>query len=247
MELAPPPMQPSDEGAPERVPKAPGPDVGFWQARFDARQTPWDRGGVNPQIEQWVRSGQLRPSQDADARAVAGDDARLTRVLVPGCGSGYEVAFLAEWGFDVTGVDFAPAAAARTRNRLRSLLQSAAASRMTRAEVVEADVLSFEPPLEFDAVYEQTCLCALYPDQWRRYADRVHAWLRPGGRLYALFMQVHRDGARAGLIEGPPYHCDINAMRALFPASRWEWPRPPYTVVAHPLGVTELAIILTRR
>ena len=49
-----------------------------------------------------------------------------------------------------------------------------------------------------------------------------------------------------GLIEGPPYHCDINAMRALFPAQRWQWPRPPYAQVAHPNLMHELAVPLQR-
>lgn len=227
--------------------RTPGPDVAFWQGKFDLRATPWDRGGINPQIESWVRSGQLRPSQDADARSAGGDDTRLTRVLVPGCGSGYEVAMLAEWGFDVTGVDFAPAATARTRDRLRSLLQSRAGARMMRAEVIESDVLAYRPPGQFDAIYEQTCLCALYPDHWRRYADQLFAWLRTGGKLFALFMQAPREGARTGFIEGPPYHCDIHAMRALFPADHWEWPKPPYERVGHPSGATELAIVLVRR
>lgn len=225
----------------------PGPDAAFWQAKFDARSTPWDRGGINPQIENWLRSGQLHPSQSADARPSGGEDARLTRVLVPGCGSGHEVAMLAEWGFDVTAVDFAPAATARTRDRLRSLLTSPAGARMMRAQVIEADVLSYRPPGEFDAVYEQTCLCALYPDHWRRYAEQLFDWLRPGGKLFALFMQAPRERSHTGFIEGPPYHCDVNAMRALFPAARWEWPKPPYARVAHPSGTTELAVVLTRR
>jgi hypothetical protein len=157
------------------------------------------------------------------------------------------VALLAEWGFDVTGLDYAPAATERTRKRLRSLLQSPAGARMTRAEVIEADVLSYKPPGQYDAVYEQTCLCALYPDLWRRYADQLSAWLRPGGKLFALFMQSPREGSRSGVIEGPPYHCDVNAMRALFPAERWEWPKPPYPLVPHPAGTAELAVVLTRR
>lgn len=226
---------------------APGPDLAFWEGKFGDSATPWDRGRINPQIEQWLRSGALRPSQDADARAPGGDDTRLTRVLVPGCGSGHEVATLAEWGFDVTGVDFAPTATALTRNRLRSLLQSKAGAAMMRAEVVEADVLTYRPPGQFDAVYEQTCLCALYPDHWRRYADQLHHWLRPGGKLFALFTQVSMERAALGFVEGPPYHCDINAMRSLLPADRWDWPKPPYPVLEHPMGWTELAVVLTKR
>jgi SAM-dependent methyltransferase len=226
---------------------ATGPDTAFWQGKFETRSTPWDRGVINPQIETWVRSGQLHPTQSADARFDGSDEARLTRVLVPGCGSGHEVAMLAEWGFDVTGVDFAPAAAELTRERLRTLLQSPVGARMMRAEVVEADILTYQPAGQFDAIYEQTCLCALYPDHWRRYADRLSSWLRPGGRLFALFMQAPRDGSRAGFVQGPPYHCDVNAMRALFPAQAWDWPKPPYPLVAHPAGWAELAVVLTRR
>jgi hypothetical protein len=87
----------------------------------------------------------------------------------------------------------------------------------------------------------------LHPDHWRVYAERLDAWLVPGGRLYALWMQVLRAGAAEGLVEGPPYHCDINAMRALFPVPRWEWPPPPYPRVPHPRGWAELAVVLTRR
>jgi len=78
------------------------------------------------------------------------------------------------------------------------------------------------------AVRRETCLCALYPDHWSAYAGQLHRWLAPGGRLFALFVQILRPGAAEGLIQGPPYHCDIHGMRALFPADRWDWPKPPY-------------------
>jgi SAM-dependent methyltransferase len=201
----------------------PGPTPEFWQAHFDANKTPWDRREVSPQLRRWLVEGALGPC----------------RIVVPGCGSGYEVAVLAKAGFEVTALDYAPAAIDRTRARL--------AQAGLPATVLEADVLEWSPVSPFDAVYEQTCLCALYPDHWTAYARKLHEWLVPGGRLFALFMQAVRPGAANGLIEGPPYHCDINAMRALFDASRWSWPAPPYERVAHPIGHAEIAAILTRR
>ncbi len=57
-------------------------------------------------------------------------------------------------------------------------------------------------------------------------------------------MQTLQDGAAQGLIQGPPYHCDIHAMRALFPATRWNWPAPPYAQVPHPLGIFEIGLVL---
>lgn len=200
-----------------------GPTQDFWRAKFAAGDTPWDRGTSNPQLAAWIAAGALQPC----------------RILVPGCGSGYEVADLALAGFEVTGLDYADAAIARTHARLKEAEAD--------ATLVQADALAWRPDRPFDAVYEQTCLCALYPDQWRDYADQLQRWLVPGGRLFALFLQFPRPRAADGAIEGPPYHCDINAMRALFPAPRWGWPKPPYPRTTHPRGLEELAVVLERR
>lgn len=204
-----------------------GPTPEFWQSRFEAGHTPWDRGAANPQLQQWLDAGELDPQRIGASMAV------------PGCGSGYEVESLARAGFAVTALDYAPAAIALTLQRLQQPSLS--------ASVVQADVLHWQPATPLDAIYEQTCLCALHPDHWVAYASQLHRWLRPGGRLFALFMQALRSGADSGLIEGPPYHCDIHAMRALFPAERWEWPKPPYARVPHPMGMVELALVLVRR
>jgi len=200
-----------------------GPTKEFWDKRFVEGDTPWDRGAANPQLGVWLSSGALKPC----------------RILVPGCGSGHEVAVLAAAGFEVTALDYVPAAIERTRKQLDTA--------GLKATLVEADALAWQPERAFDAVYEQTCLCALYPDQWRDYADQLHRWLAPGGTLYALFVQLLRANASEGAIEGPPYHCDINAMRALFPAGHWSWPKPPYPRTSHPRGLAELAVILEHR
>lgn len=201
-----------------------GPTREFWQGKFESGVTPWDRGVSNPLLGKWIDAGVLAPC----------------RILVPGCGSGYEVAELALRGFEVTGLDYAPAAIERARARIDALPEPA----RSRAHLVHADALHWLPDEPFEAIYEQTCLCALYPDLWEGYARQLHRWLRPDGALHVLFMQVSRPGAAQGFIEGPPYHCDINAMRALLPASRWQWPRPPFERLEHPMGAAELALVL---
>ena len=199
-----------------------GPDSTFWQAKFDAGTTPWDRGAASPQLLTWL-----------DACGLA-----YGTVIVPGCGSGHEVVALAQRGARVTALDYAPAAVART--------QAALAAAQVTATVAQADVLEWQPAEPADAIYEQTCLCALHPDHWVAYATQLHRWLKPGGKLFALFAQARRPNADDGKVEGPPYHCDINAMRALFPSTRWTWPKPPYARVDHPMGMFELAVVLER-
>jgi methyl halide transferase len=199
-----------------------GPTQDFWQQRFEQRQTPWDRGTPSPQLLQWLQDEVLLEGQ---------------RVAVPGCGSGHDVAALAQARCIVTAVDYADAAIALTRERLGTLA----------ATVVQADVLHWLPDAPLDAVFEQTCWCALHPDHWVAYAAQLHRWLRPGGRLLLMAMQCRRDSAGIGRIDGPPYHTDINAVRALLPSPLWQWPAPPYAVVQHPTaGWSELGLVVTR-
>lgn len=201
-----------------------GPTTEFWQQRFEKSQTAWDRGSTSPQLLAWLNSGELQPC----------------RIVVPGCGSGWEVAELAKRGFEVIGIDYTAAAVEKTRALL--------ASQGLNAEVVQADVLGYQPGRAFDAVYEQTCLCAIHPEHWFEYAKQLHQWLKPEGSLWVLFMQMMRPAAtEQGLILGPPYHCDINAMRALLPERDWLWPKPPYAKVPHPSLAHELALRLVRK
>src|SRR3989442_11788449 len=79
-----------------------GPTREFWQQRFVANEMPWDRGAASPQLATWLASGALAPC----------------RILVPGCGGGYEVVAPAPPRFDVTALDYPPAAVPLTPGRL---------------------------------------------------------------------------------------------------------------------------------
>ena len=186
-----------------------------WEARFRAGSTPWERLEANPAFLAWRASAVLMPG----------------RILVPGAGRSAEPLALAEAGFSVTVVDAADSAVAYQRERLDG----------HPATVEQADLFAWEPGAPFDAVYDQTCLCALPPPFWRDYADRLHEWLRPDGVLAILFMQTGRDG-------GPPFHCDLATMRGLFAAERWTWPDALPAAVLHPSGaVAEQPAALLRR
>ncbi len=195
----------------------------FWQNHFEQNHTPWDRGATSPQLMSWLETQMLQ----------------TCRVGIPGCGQGWEVATLAARGFQVVGIDYTAAAVKIAREKL--------SSQGLNAEIIQADVLEYQPQTPFDAVYEQTCLCALSPDCWLRYASQLQRWIRPGGALYLVFMQIERSGARKGLVQGPPFHCDINAMHALFNSTYWTWPEENPVKIDHPQGWSELAIRLRRK
>ncbi|HLQ02920.1 MAG TPA: methyltransferase domain-containing protein [Burkholderiales bacterium] len=151
----------------------------FWEKRFRECFTPWDAGRVPAALEQFL-----------------GTAPRGRRVLIPGCGSGYEVRAFHEAGFDVLAIDFAPAAVERAQGVLGAL------SRLVRL----ADFFDFESGGPFDLIYERAFLCALPRRLWPSYAPRVAELLRPEGRLAGFFFFDDAErgppfGLKAGEIE----------------------------------------------
>ncbi|MDQ6988867.1 MAG: methyltransferase domain-containing protein [Mariprofundaceae bacterium] len=164
-----------------------------WEALYQAGDMGWDRGESSPALGKWLDQGLL----------TLGD-----RVLIPGCGQGYEVVDLAKLGLDVTGLDFAATAI----QSLDAKLQQDGLQATTTLE----DLFQYQPKQKFDVVYEQTCLCALEPGQRVAYEACLSLWLNKGGKLLLSMMQTGETG-------GPPFHCDWSAMQQLFVKERWSW------------------------
>jgi len=143
----------------------------FWEKRFRESFTPWDAGRVPSDLERFLAT-----------------EPRGRRVLIPGCGSGYEVRAFAEAGHEVLAVDFAPAAVERAQKILGPL-----SVRVRLADFFEADLGA-----AYAIAYERAFLCSL-PRQLRpRYAERVAKLLGPQGRIAGFFF--FEDGER-----GPPF------------------------------------------
>ncbi len=148
----------------------------FWDTRYRGGVTPWDAGGVPPRLAQWLSS---QPSG--------------RRVLVPGCGSGYELRQFHEHGDDVLGIDFADAALERARQ--------------LGVPVRKADFFTLDEPA-FDVVYERTFLCALPRRRWSDWGVRIPALVRPGGLLAGFFF--FDDNER-----GPPFGISTERLHEL--------------------------------
>ena len=155
----------------------------FWDLRFREGFKPWDAGGVPAALQQFL------------AREPAG-----RRVLIPGCGSGYEVRAFAAAGHEIVAIDFSPAAIEAARGVLGEL------SRV----LVQGDF--FAHPLgEFDLVYERAFLCALPRPLWPRWAARVAELIRPGGRLAGFFFWSDEE-------RGPPFGLKSGELEPLLAA-----------------------------
>ena len=190
----------------------------YWNRRYTEKKTGWDREGIHPALNNWLQQECLKQG---------------STIIIPGCGRGHEVIELARQGFVVQAIDFAEEPVQH--------LQTELASRQLTAQITQQNIFDFQPKSAVDIVYEQTCLCAIPPQQRQAYERTVYQWLRPGGHLFALFAQTEVPA-------GPPYHCGLAEMRELFPASRWVWPTGEPLEYEHPSNaLSELAFQLTRR
>src|SRR4051812_9897444 len=120
---------------------------------------PWEIG-PRPELVELVESGRLAPGRAIDL----------------GCGTGANAVFLAERGFAVTGVDFAPAALAKARAR--------AAAAGVEVRFVEDDLTGFRHDLgRFDLLVDYGTLDDLSARRRDRYVRAVLPLANPGARF----------------------------------------------------------------
>lgn len=159
----------------------------FWNTRYEAGRTPWDLGGVPKPLERYLAA---HPGKGA-------------RVLIPGCGSGYEIAAFAAAGYSVTAIDFSPPAVALARANLGAPLAE---------RIVEGDFFTHDfADAPFDLVYERTFLCALPPDMWPKIVARTASLLAPSGTLAGIYFLGEKE-------DGPPFGLASDESTRLFDA-----------------------------
>ncbi|MES2049581.1 MAG: methyltransferase [Pseudomonadota bacterium] len=159
--------------------------AGFWNERFETQFTPWDKGGVPQALQEFV----------AKAR-------RPFVTLIPGCGLGYEAAFLAQSGWDVTAIDFSPAAVASAQAVIGEWGK----------HVIEADFFQFQPSGRLELIYERAFLCAL-PHAMRVQIVQRWANLLSADGLLAGFFYV--DDAPERSLKGPPFSISSPELQEL--------------------------------
>lgn len=158
----------------------------YWQQVYDTEPRPgWDMDGPTPLLPELLDLAEGLGRQPGP------------RIAVPGCGFGHDAAELARWGFQATGIDFAPAAIAGARARY-----GAAAAWLQE----DWFTLQAEP---FDAVFDHTCVVAMAPERRAAFVAALADRLVPGGLwLGAFFHTVHQP-------PGPPFAIAPEDLRAL--------------------------------
>ena len=153
-------------------------DAEKWDQQYAQGTLPWDTGYPSTELQRVVRALQMVPC----------------RALEIGCGTGTNSVWLAQRGFDVTGLDLSATAVEQARAR-------ASAAGVT-ARFLQADVLA-APDLggPFGFFFDRGCYHAVRRENPTGYAEPVHPLLAPGAVGQVLAGNA-KEAAAPG--QGPP-------------------------------------------
>ena len=136
----------------------------YWSERYKEGATGWDIGYVSTPIKAYV--DQLTDKE--------------LKILIPGAGNSYEADYLWQQGFrNVHVLDIAEEPLANLQKRVPDLPAD---------QLIKGDF--FEHDEAYDLILEQTFFCALNPELRLAYLEKMHALLKPGGKLAGLLFNI---------------------------------------------------------
>lgn len=159
-------------------------DADYWNNRYQTGHTPWDLGQLSPPLKAII--------DEVDYKNAA--------ILIPGAGSGYEVDYLLEQGFqNITVIDLAPLAIERLHERVKN---------SPALTTIAGDFFAHRG--QYDLILEQTFFCALDPVLRPAYAQHMYDLLKPDGLLSGVLFGIVFPFA------GPPFGGLAGEYQTLF-------------------------------
>lgn len=148
-------------------------DENYWQNRYLTQDTGWDLGTISTPLREYFNS-----LTDKNVK-----------ILIPGCGRGYEAEYLFRNGFkNVFPSDIAESAKADFYTRVPDF---------PKENWISDDFFSIER--KFDLIIEQTFFCALNPELRKKYVLKMYDLLNNEGKLAGLLFDFNFES------ENPPY------------------------------------------
>jgi thiopurine S-methyltransferase len=155
----------------------------YWQSRYEQAQTGWNIGDVSTPIKAYL-------DQLTD---------KNIKILIPGCGFGYEAIYAHKLGFkNVFVVDFVKEALEQLKIKCPTF---------PLEHILHADFFEIEG--QYDLVIEQTLFCAINPNQRENYAKQINRILKKGGKLVGLLFNREFES-------GPPFGGNVEEYQNTF-------------------------------
>ncbi len=190
-------------------------DKNYWEKRWENKQTGWDTGSITTPLKNYF--DQLSNKNIS--------------ILIPGCGNAYEAEYLFEQKFKNTYIiDIAPQALTSFSTRVPHFPAS---------QLICDDFFNHQG--QYDLIVEQTFFCALDPAQREAYIQKMHALLKPTGKLIGLLFNIPLN------TEHPPFGGNKNEYEKQFsPYFNFKYFDLCYNSIK-PRANNELFIVLEKR
>jgi SAM-dependent methyltransferase len=154
----------------------------FWEEKYKSNQSYWDMKTANPVFTELLDSS---------------DIIKPGKMLVTGCGKGYDAVLAAKKMFDVTAIDFSSVAIDYAKELAKK--ENVNINFLTE-DIFNLNKKYFE---SFDVVYEYTTYCAINPERRKEFAEKISSLIKKDGKLVAVLFPVdNREG-------GPPFNIDV--------------------------------------
>ncbi len=158
-------------------------DANYWNTRYLDAKIGWDIGYANPVLMDFVKINYTKN----------------TKILIPGCGNGYELEELYKLGFkQCYGLDLSEKAKQDFLARVPGFPSS---------QYLISDFFKLDQ--KFDLILEQTFFCALDPGLREEYVTSMKATLKDKGCLAGLLFNFDKKN-------GPPFGGSIDEYNNLF-------------------------------
>lgn len=156
----------------------------YWESRYQKGETGWDIGEISAPLLEFFNS---LPDKNL-------------RILIPGCGNGYEAAYLHSKGFtNVFLLDFAESPLLHFQKTNPDF---------PKDHLLHQDF--FEHHGIYDLIVEQTFFCAIDPVLRKKYVLHTSSLLAPNGSLVGLLFDCQFEK------EGPPFGGSKTEYERLF-------------------------------
>ncbi|KAK3071675.1 hypothetical protein LTR53_008215 [Teratosphaeriaceae sp. CCFEE 6253] len=228
-----------------------------WDRLWSENFTPWDRDKPSPALIDTLTD---KPSilGSPFRRDLADPDSPhpppRKRVLVPGCGRGYDVQLFSSHGYDAYGLDVSPLAIERAvalsgepsvPAEYPSSLNGRGRVEYLLADFFTDNFLSRTGGGAFDVIYDYTFLVALPPSMRPAWAKRMSELLAAEGHLICLEFPLGKDPKTGG----PPHGVTAQLYEQLLdhPGREVKYNAKGYVVEDRSLDKSEGALVRVDR
>lgn len=158
-----------------------------WDTLWKNNTTPWDLGHATPLLINEINK-RRKLFQNFE------------NVLVPGCGSGYDLISLSNAcnNANITGLDTSPTSIQRAKDIINNHNNN------NNIQLACDDYFTFQHQ-KFDFIYDYTFFCALHPSKRAHWGNRIKQLLKKDGMLFTILFPILSNVDEENKMKGPPY------------------------------------------